>query len=76
MFSAIEKLGCLGYLFVLEKFRGQGISTKLKDKGFAWLRRKGIQFVILNVLEKSRTPQAIYRKWGFTPFGVDMRRKL
>lgn len=76
MFSAVDKLGVLGYLFVLEKFRGQGISTKLKDEGFAWLRRKGIQFVMLTVLEKNRTPQAIYKKWGFAPFVVDMRRKL
>ena len=75
-FSAIEELGCLGYLFVLEKFRGQGISTKLKDVGFEWLRRKGIRFVMLTVLEKNRMPQAIYRKWGFAPFVVDMRIKL
>jgi len=75
-FSPVEKLGCLGYLFVLGKFRGRGISTKLKDVGFDWLRRKGIRFAMLTVLEKNRMPQAIYRKWGFTPFAVDMRMKL
>ena len=75
-FSAIEKLGCLGYLFVLEKFRGRGISTKLKDEGLRWLRRKGIRFVMLTILEKNRRPQSIYKKWGFAPFAVDMRKTL
>lgn len=75
-FSAVENLGCLAYLFVLERFRGQGISTKLADAGFEWLRRKRVRFVMLTVLEKNRKPQAIYKKWGFVPFAVDMRKKL
>ena len=58
-FSTVEKLGCLGYLFVLENFRGRGISTKLAGDGFDWLRRKRIRFVMLTVLEKNRAPQAI-----------------
>jgi GNAT superfamily N-acetyltransferase len=76
MFSPVEKLGCLAYIFVLEGFRGKGISTKLKDEGLDWLRRKGIRFVMLTVLEKNRVPQAIYKKWGFLPFAVDMRKSL
>ena len=30
----------------------------------------------LNVLEKNRVPQSIYKKWGFFPYVVEMRKNL
>ena len=74
--SMIGKIACIGDLFVLEELRGQGISTMLKDEAVGWLRRKGIRHVTLFVLERNRIPQAIYKKWGFVPFVIEMRKNL
>jgi GNAT superfamily N-acetyltransferase len=75
-FSRLKRVGHIGDLLVVKEFRGWGISSLLKEEALQWFRRKGIKHVALNVLEKNRVPQSIYKKWGFFPFVVEMRKNL
>lgn len=74
--SKVNRVGYISDLFVKEGFRGQGIGSKLTNEALKWFRGKGIRHVSLHVLEKNRRPQSIYRKWGFFPFLVEMRKNL
>ena len=72
----IRRIGFIDHLHVTKQFRGRRISSALTGETIAWFRAKGIRYVSLNVLEPNRTPQAIYRKWGFFPFAMEMRKNL
>ena len=63
-------------MFVREEFRGLGISSKLKDESFIWLRKKGIEKVFLNVLSNNSQAIEVYEKWGFSTFKSEMRMDL
>ena len=74
--SRIRKIGLIDHLFVKKELRGRKISSALVREAITWFRRKGIRHLSLFVLERNRIPQAIYRKWGFFPFVVEMRKNL
>ncbi len=72
----LEKFGLIGDIFVREEFRGLGISSKLKDETFKWLRRQGIEKVSLNVLPNNSQAIKVYEKWGFSTILSEMRMDL
>jgi len=72
----LEKFGLILSIFVREEFRGLGISSKLKDETFKWLRRKGIEKVSLNVLPNNSQAIKVYEKWGFSTILSEMRMDL
>lgn len=72
----ITKLGYIDHLLVKQEFRAQGISSALNSKAMGWFRSKRIRHLALHVLEPNKTAQAIYLKWGFFPFVVEMRKNL
>ena len=72
----LEKFGLILSIFVIEEFRGLGISSKLKDESFKWLRRKGIEKVSLNVLPNNSQAIKVYEKWGFSTILSEMRMDL
>jgi GNAT superfamily N-acetyltransferase len=74
--SRISTLGYISDLFVREDFRGKGISSKLTNEVIKWFRRKGIRHLSLHVLEVNHVPRSIYKRWGFFPFVIEMRKDL
>ena len=74
--SKIAKIGYVSDLLVKMEFRGRGVSSALKNEAMKWFRQKGVKYVSLNVLADNRVPQSIYRKWGFFPFVLEMRKNL
>ena len=72
----LEKFGLILSIFVREEFRGLGISSKLKDESFKWLRRKGIEKASLNVLPNNSQAIKVYEKWGFSTILSEMRIDL
>jgi ribosomal protein S18 acetylase RimI-like enzyme len=72
----IKKLGYIDQLVVKKELRGQGISSALNRMAIEWFRSKRIRHLSLHVLEPNRVAQSIYRKWGFFPFVVEMRKNL
>jgi GNAT superfamily N-acetyltransferase len=74
--ARINTFGYISDLFVREEFRGQGISSKLKNEVTKWARRKGLRHLSLHVVDVNRVPKSIYERWGFFPFVIEMRKDL
>jgi GNAT superfamily N-acetyltransferase len=74
--SLVARFGFIDHLLVAKAFRARGISSALYREALAWFRRKGIRHLSLTVMDGNAEPQAIYRKWGFFPFVIEMRKDL
>ncbi len=72
----LEKVGMISDLFVREGFRGQKISSMLKDEAFKWFRENGVEHVTVPAQYSNARARTIYRKWGFMDYKVQMRRKI
>jgi ribosomal protein S18 acetylase RimI-like enzyme len=64
--ASLPKLyGFIGYLFVKQSYRGQGISSMMMEETLRWFAKRKIKDVALTVIEGNIPARAIYRKWGF-----------
>ena len=72
----MEKIGYISDLFVKKEYRGNNISTKLKDCAMQWFRSKGINHISLCVYNDNEFAHSIYKRWGFINYHVEMRRKI
>lgn len=73
---SIEKLGCVGDIFIREKFRGKGVASAFRKRAFAWLKKKGIKHATISLMAVNDRAHEIYRKWGFFDYRINMRRKI
>ena len=71
-----KKVGYINEFFLTEKVRGRGISTKLMAEIVQWFKYKKIRFVSLCAFSKNKSVIDIYKKFGFEPFSVYMRKKI
>jgi|GEM_PF-2282381 len=69
-------VGILDSIIVAEKYRGKGISTKLRDLFFEWLHSKDIAFCQLEVKTQNTEALEIYKKWGFEIDELRMWKKF
>ncbi|VVB76062.1 Acetyltransferase (GNAT) family protein [uncultured archaeon] len=60
-------VGEIKNLWIKDKYRGNRISSKLKDKYLNWFKEKGCDYVLIEVLQKNPANK-IYEKWGFEPY--------
>lgn len=72
----MDRIGYISDLFVRKKFRGMGISSRFKDGAVRWFRKKGMKYISLCVYMDNRFAHSIYRKWGFSDYHIEMRRKI
>jgi ribosomal protein S18 acetylase RimI-like enzyme len=72
-FFKLKKYGKLQTIYVKEEYRNKGISSKLKDEAFKWCIKKGIKRISLDVLPNNFNAINIYKKWGFSPYLLEMR---
>jgi ribosomal protein S18 acetylase RimI-like enzyme len=70
------KQGALSEIFVTKKYRGEGIAELMWQEIFTWLKKEKAQILHLHVLYENKKPQEIYKKWGFKPLGMYMKRKI
>lgn len=63
-------------IYVKEKFRKQGIGTKLINEAKKWCINKGVTYLKLNVLEGNSTALNLYKKLGFNDFSRILRNEL
>jgi ribosomal protein S18 acetylase RimI-like enzyme len=61
----IRNIGYLDSLIVSEKYRAQGVATKMKEMFFDWLRSKNITICQIHVNAKNPDALNVYKKWGF-----------
>ncbi len=67
--------GYIGEIFVEEKFRGKGISTRLKDEFISYLKSKQIHICRIDV-NPNNSAQEVYKNWGFKTDKYRMSLKL
>jgi GNAT superfamily N-acetyltransferase len=72
----LENLGEITDIYVRPDFVGTGVSTRMKEEAFAWLKKKGIKKVTLNMFPDNKHAFNIYTKWGFSPFMQEMRADI
>lgn len=71
-----NRIGFISEIFVTRKYRGMGISSKLKDKAIYFFKKNGVKFGEIHVNVHNREAHNIYRKWGFFEDGIRLLKKL
>jgi GNAT superfamily N-acetyltransferase len=72
----IEKIGYISDMYVEPKYQGKGLSSKLSEETFKWLKSKGIKHVELTVFSDNIKAHSIYKHWKFFDYSVNMRMKI
>jgi GNAT superfamily N-acetyltransferase len=54
-------------LFVVQKFRGQGIAAKLIQEAETCLKEAGVKLMALHMITSNTVATEVYRKMGFVP---------
>jgi GNAT superfamily N-acetyltransferase len=63
-------------LFVEERLRGRGIGRALMAACEAWARRRGLGVMMIGVLPGNTRADAIYRRAGYAPYALQLRKYL
>ena len=72
-FFNLKKYGKLQTIYVKDEYRKMGISSKLMDEAIKWCIERGIKRISLDVLPNNFNAINIYKKWGFSPYLLEMR---
>ena len=72
----IKSTGKINYMFVLPKFRGKSISSKLKNETLKWFKKNQVKWIGLNVHNNNPKSHKIYKKWGFEDYEIEMWKSL
>ncbi|MBS4223119.1 GNAT family N-acetyltransferase [Bacillus sp. FJAT-49682] len=72
---ADEMVGLIFEIFVLPKYRKQGIAEKLFFEAFEYLKEEGCKIVQLNVFAENPAKH-LYQKLGFREISTIMERQL
>lgn len=72
----IQKLGHFSDLYVRKEYRRQGISTRFKNEGLKWFRKKGVKYASILVNTVNAPAHHIYKNWGFFDYNIEMRKKI
>ena len=72
----LEKMGQIADLYVQKDFRGQGLSTKLKDASIKWFKKNNLKVMSITVYPDNPHAHSIYKKWGFMDYKTEMRKKI
>lgn len=72
----IKKKGNISDIFVRKELRGTGVSTKLKNTAVQWCKSKKLKYLTLDVFNDNPHAHAIYKKWGFFEYHIQMWKKI
>jgi ribosomal protein S18 acetylase RimI-like enzyme len=61
----VKKYGFLDEVCVLEKFRGQGVASKLLKFSEDFLKKKGIKFIMLKTIIQNYLAQRVWESKGY-----------
>ncbi|WP_108801848.1 GNAT family N-acetyltransferase [Aquimarina sp. Aq107] len=71
-----DTMGYIGFMFVKNEFRGQGISQKIIQHLSDWLTKQDITEIQLDVYDQNPNAIKAYEKAGFEKYLVRMRMNL
>lgn len=66
----------VGGLWVAERYRRQGIATRLKVMGEAWARSIGASFLSSNVLVGNTRMLELNHQLGYSDYRIHLRKRL
>lgn len=67
--------GCAGFFHVIEKYRKQGLGSKLCQKFIKQLGESG-QDLVTSIFPENLVSAKIFQNLGFQKFGADVRMKI
>ena len=69
-----------GYLidgiYVIEKYRGKKIGTKLLKEAIEISKKNNAKFIDINVLNENKEAKKLYEKLGFFEFKINMKKNI
>ena len=71
-----RRYGFIAELFVEPSARGQGHGRALIAASADWSRVRGLKVLIINVLARNDKAIAVYRRDGFAPYNLNLRKYL
>jgi ribosomal protein S18 acetylase RimI-like enzyme len=72
----VKLRGIIDNLYVEEKYRKKGIAKKLIDELIKWFKEKNVDVMTLHVYPHNSRAIALYKKFGFNKYSLNMSRKL
>ena len=71
-----EKIAYLDHLCVDEKYRNNGIGSKLIEKFSEISKKKGAKYIKLNAFEENIPAVSLYSKHGFESYSIYYMKKI
>ncbi len=68
--------GYLGFMFVKEKYRGQGVNKMILDALIKWCKKRSIFEIRLDVYDQNEIALKAYKKAGFKKHMIHMRMDI
>lgn len=67
-----DKVGYLGFMYVVPEWRGKGLNQQLMDKLIVWGQEHGVEDFMLTVFSSNKAAIRAYEKSGFQPLLTEM----
>lgn len=71
-----DREGFIDELYVEEDYRGIGVGRKLYEKLVEYFRKEKCTHLSLNTYAINKKAIAIYKKWGFMEFDLNLRKLI
>ena len=71
-----RKIGKIGQVFILEKYRGKGIGERIFRELVKWFKANKIKHIELSVDSRNKIGIAAWKKYGFFEYQKKMRLDL
>lgn len=71
-----NKAGHIQSFYVMKKYRGTGVGKELYNSLIKWFKEKKCDHLDLDVYATNKKSVNIYKKWGFKPITIQMKKKL
>jgi len=69
-----KELGHLYNLYVIPKYQGKGIGTKLLEKALEWLKERKIKDIKILTYAENKKAQKLYKRYGFSDYMITMKK--
>ena len=67
-----NKVGYLGFMYVIPQWRGKGLNQQITDRLIAWCQKQGVENFLLTVFSANDAAIKAYEKSGFQPLLTEM----